>query len=67
MKEFEDLRARVEMLAGEAVQDLVRQWDFYLVNDITLRYLGETNDAKDPYKKLIQAMRSEIEEADVGE
>jgi hypothetical protein len=63
LNEFENLRARVEMIAGETVARLTNEWDKYLNAVFSAAIINgrPIPNIKDPYKSLVQAMKKSLD------
>jgi len=63
-REFENLRARVDIIGGKSVQRLTTEWDKYLGSTYNQANLGVPINKNDPYRKLVRAIRVELSEED---
>ena len=70
MREFESIKSRVELVAGEAVRRRIKAYEVALVQDIILAASGISKKREPggerPRDLLIEAMRAELRDPMLG-
>jgi hypothetical protein len=61
LQEFEFMRSQVEIVGGEAVVRLTKEWDSFLVDQLSDAITGRHLRGNNPQRSLVQAMRVELE------